>query len=84
MKFDGHRLGVKSVSFSPDGTTLVSGSIDRSSCIWDVKTGRYKFLLNNSSRVYSVCFSPNGILATGSRDRSVSLWDIKAGQNNFG
>ena len=35
----GHAQGVGSVSFSPDGNTLLSGSFDQTLRLWDVKTG---------------------------------------------
>jgi len=35
----GHTSGVWSVGFSPDGSTLVSGSQDETIKLWDVKTG---------------------------------------------
>ena len=31
---DAHSLGVRSVAFSPDGTTIVSSSTDRSIKLW--------------------------------------------------
>lgn len=36
----GHTLGVSSVSFSPDGKTVASGSADHTLRIWDWTTGR--------------------------------------------
>ena len=36
---NGHRGKVNSVCFSPDGTTVASGSCDESIRLWDVKTG---------------------------------------------
>ena len=35
----GHSREVTSVSFSPDGTKVASGSMDRKVKIWDVKSG---------------------------------------------
>ena len=46
---DGHRGPVRSISFSPDGSILISGA-DDGLIVWDVKTGkRIKVLLGNSA-----------------------------------
>ena len=35
----GHTGGVASVSFSPDGTRILTGSYDRTAKVWDARTG---------------------------------------------
>ena len=35
----GHTAGVRSVSFSPDGALLVSGSFDGTIKLWDIASG---------------------------------------------
>ncbi|CAK79606.1 unnamed protein product (macronuclear) [Paramecium tetraurelia] len=79
---DGHSSTVYSVNFSPDGTTLASGSDDKSIRLWDVKTGQQTAKLDGHSQaVISVNFSPDGTtLASGSLDNSIRLWDVKTGQ----
>ena len=74
----GHTGPVESVSFSPDGLTLVSGSLDHTVRLWDVATGREKSVLTgHTGRVLCVSFSPDGLtLASGSLDRKVRLWDV--------
>ena len=80
---EGHTDGIWSVAFSPDGTTLASGSQDRMVKLWDVATGENIATLEGHwSVVRSVAFSPDGtILASGSRDRMVKLWDVATGEN---
>ncbi|CAD8198450.1 unnamed protein product [Paramecium pentaurelia] len=80
-KLDGHSQPVSSVSFSPDGKTLASGSQDNFILLWEVKTGQNTRKLNGRSAILSICFSPDGnTLASGSSDKSICLWDIKTGQ----
>ena len=50
---------ITSISFSPDGTVIVSGSVDKKIRIWDAKTGGY-VMKPHTSDVSSVCFSTDG------------------------
>jgi WD40 repeat protein len=73
---------VLSVSFSPDGKTLASGSFDNSIKLWDITTGKeIRTLQGHSNFVDSVSFSPDGkTLASGSYDNTIKLWDITTGK----
>ncbi|KAF7588613.1 hypothetical protein BBP40_005451 [Aspergillus hancockii] len=78
---EGHLGSVYSVSFSPNGQLVASGSGDRTVKLWDTATGSLQQTLNShSSSVRSVAFSPNGeLLASCSDDRTVKLWDPVTG-----
>lgn len=68
---------VTSITFSPDGQYLVTGSNTVS--FWKVNSGRRIQQLIDEGRVYSVSFSPDGkYLATGSADK-VSIWEVNSG-----
>jgi WD40 repeat protein len=47
--FEGHVYGVESVSFSPDGNKLASGSSDETIKIWNLKTHSVETTLKGHS-----------------------------------
>ena len=77
-----HTDEVFSVSFSPDGTTLASGSADGTIKLWDVaKRQNIATLEGHTSWITSIAFSPDGkTLASGS-GYSLNLWDVATGTN---
>ena len=72
---------IKSVAFSPDGKTLVTGSpVDGSVKVWDIETGNAIDLGHTS--LEHISFSPDGtILASGAYDGTVKLWNVMTGKN---
>ena len=78
-RLEKHDDPVWSVSFSPDGKTLASGSIDKTIKLWDVETGKQiTTLLGHDDFVLSVSFSPDGkTLTSGSVDKTIKLWDVE-------
>ena len=76
MRF-GILVGVWSVSFSPDGTKVASGSMDKTVKLWDVTSGEcLQTLEGHSDYVNSVSFSPDGTkVASGSYDKTIKIWE---------
>ncbi|RKU15912.1 hypothetical protein C6503_13380 [Candidatus Poribacteria bacterium] len=74
-------LGGENITFSPDGSTLVtiSGNDIRLS---DTLTGQHKqTFTGHSSGIRSALFSPDGsMLASRSKDGTVSLWNTRTGE----
>jgi WD40 repeat protein len=67
---------VESVSFSPDGQTIVSGGGDSTVRLWDLQGNPIgEPLRGHKGDVLSVAFSPNGqMIVSGSHDKTVRLW----------
>jgi WD40 repeat protein len=77
-----HRDLVTSVAFSPDGSLLASGSVDRTVILWQLHQGRpARTLTGHTARVNTLAFSPDGhLLATAGRDQTILIWDVTTGE----
>ena len=76
---EGHLGEVLSVSYSPDGTKIISGSLDNTIKIWNANTGEsLKTLVRDLSFVFSVAYSPDGTkIISGSDDTTIKIWGEK-------
>lgn len=76
-RHDGH---VRSVTFSPDGTQIVSAGDNGAVLVWDLANpGKNVALIGHYGTVWSVAASPspNGaILATAGQDGKIRLWNL--------
>jgi WD40 repeat protein len=81
-RLEGHQDSVTSVSFSPDGQMLASGSLDKTIKLWSVRDAKeLKTLQGHSAWVWETSFSPDGqTLASVSDDGTIKLWSLRDGQ----
>ncbi|MHC5596893.1 MAG: nSTAND1 domain-containing NTPase [Nostoc sp.] len=79
-RLEGHSDEVLSVSFSPDGKTIVSASNDKTAILWGRDGTKLRTLTGHTDKVRSVSFSPDGqMIATASFDHTVKLWKTSDG-----
>ena len=81
--FCGHTGWVRSVSISPDCTTIASGSQDTTIRLWHVQAGDCFCVIDGfNDKVNSVSFSPTNpkLLISASEDDTVQQWDINGCQ----
>ncbi|MDK2972062.1 MAG: hypothetical protein PWP23_1817 [Candidatus Sumerlaeota bacterium] len=79
--FDGFGDGVYDISFSPDGTRLLTSSLDHTAVTWDVTTGKKLLTLEHPENVLAGVFSPDGrYLLTACADRNWRVFDAGSGE----
>jgi WD40 repeat protein len=74
--------GVRSVAFSPDGKTILTGNDDGTARLWDATSGTLlRTLQGDRDDVLSVAFSPDGrsVLTASRGDKTAQLWDATSG-----
>lgn len=76
----GHTHWVRSAAFSPDATSIVSGSDDRTVRVWDVDTRQQvRMWCQHTDTVRCVRFnSKANVVVTCSEDSTINIWDVRA------
>lgn len=77
-----HGDEVQDAEFSPDGTRVVTASVDGSARIWDAKTGKQLNAkpMTHANWVHAAQFSPDGNeVVTASWDGTARVWDTQTG-----
>ena len=68
--------------FSPDGSTLASGGINKEIILWDVaRREKRATLRGHTNTIGRLVYSPDGkLLASASQDQTARLWDMESGR----
>jgi WD40 repeat protein/serine/threonine protein kinase len=75
-----HKDSVRDATFSPDGSLVVTASLDHQAIVWDARTGEQRRVLDHPFGVYLARFSPDGKYVVTSSDSSARLWDVASGR----
>ena len=72
---------IRSVAFSPDGASFLTGGYDGEFRMWDTQTGNLlRTFIGNTGRIDAVAFSPDGArVFSGSEDGSARSWNAHTG-----
>lgn len=82
--FQGHKDNIRSLVFSADGATLLSGSADRTIRAWDVASGEERRSYGDAkAEVSCLALAPDGKTLTYGTypDGMVHIWDIAANKH---
>ncbi|GHO82248.1 Hsp70 family protein [Dictyobacter formicarum] len=72
---------VSGVAISPDGETLVSGSLDKTIKVWNLATGQLLHILTgHTGIVSSAAISPDGETLVSGCDEMIKVWRLATGQ----
>jgi serine/threonine protein kinase len=77
-----HYRLVLTLAWSPDGTSIVSGTANNALHVWNATTGCHLFAYRDPFKIYtwasSLAWSPDGeYIAYGSDDRTVRVWQVE-------
>jgi WD40 repeat protein len=69
---------ILSISFSPDGNYVLTGSNDKTARLWDLDGNSLQVFRGHAASISAVAVSPDGkTILTGSGDLTARLWDLR-------
>lgn len=82
LDYEASQGGIYEVSFSEDGSLLLSRAADGTVKVWDVQTGDLKQTFRINDRVHGrASFSrDNRYVAAGDRKGEISVWEVSSGK----
>jgi WD40 repeat protein len=75
----GHVGGIRDLAVAPDGKTAVTSSTDRTARVWDLGTGKTRFLIEGD--FFRVAYSADGkLIAAAGQGYNARAWDAHTGE----
>lgn len=76
---NGHSLDITSIQFDVSGKTLLTGSLDSTAGLWDLRSGDLVFTLTGHKSGITNCLFDHlcQTIATSSLDSKVRIWDVR-------
>ncbi|KAJ2521933.1 hypothetical protein H4217_001069 [Coemansia sp. RSA 1939] len=90
--YGGHSLGVRDISFAPDGRSFLSSSYDGFTKLWDTETGACTAAFAACNRGTGGGASPNvarfcpadaNVFLAGLSDKRIVQWDVRARESTL-
>ena len=85
--FEAHTSFLTSISFSPNGKSLATSSLDKTIKVWDTDSWNLQQTLNAIQGVTSIDYSPDGLLASAGAnigdwedDAIIQIWNTTTGE----
>jgi WD40 repeat protein len=79
----GHRAAISALTFSADGQTLLTASMDGTVKLWAAGSDREKLTFKAGGNPTNLTLSPpGGLLALGGFDGHLQLWDLRANRSH--
>jgi WD40 repeat protein len=76
MSYEGHSKRIWDAVFSSDGSKVLTGSEDRTVCLWEMASGKLLMRLQSKSYPRGVAISPDGSkILIGHYNKTISLWE---------
>jgi WD40 repeat protein len=76
----GHALEVSSVAITADNNTVISGSVDNTIKIWNLRTGQLKRTLTGHTGVVNyLSVTPDGKYIVSAESKNVRIWNLLTG-----
>ena len=77
-RIQAHLEGVWSAEFSPDGSQIITGGLDKTIKIWQIDGQEVAQIVGHTAPVRSACFSPDGqTILSSSSDKTIALWNLQ-------